>query len=175
MTEKKNGKKKKEEFPAEKIDRTFEGPEGFEDKTSDLAGFWDGELGFPIQGIPMDVNLSDSEIDTTKTSALVRFRLSTPATCLVDGNAAEVPAGQFVGVWYKPGMKDILDCAGIEVFMYLRGEKEIGKPSPMKTYSVKTKKGASGNRLVPVADYRKESRANTTVFDPEPQVGSAPF
>jgi len=166
--------KTKKELPPEVIKHTHDGPEGFEVKTSDLAGFWDGELGLPIQGVPLDVNLSDSEIDTTKTSALIRFRLTATTTCLVDGQPKELEADSNVGVWWKPGMKDLVDCAGVEVFMYMRGEKEIGKPSPMKTYTVKTKNGKAGGKLSIIGDYRKESRANNTVFDPEIQVLSAP-
>ena len=160
----------KTERAPEIIERNLEGPEGFEDKTSELAGFWDGELGNGIQGIPLDVSLSDSEIDTTKTSALIRIRLTKPTVCLVDNQPAEVEAGKCVGVWYKPGMRDILDCAGVETFFFQRGSREIGKPSPMKTYCFKTKGGKSGSRLVPVNDWRKDSRSNTTAFDPEPQV-----
>ncbi len=155
-TTKNNDKPKEEEFKA---------PSGYGSESTDVVGFWDGDKKKPIHGIPLFVNLSDSDIDATKASMLLFFRLVDP--CKVqsadgEGKMSERPEieakpGDIVGVWFSAGMRDVAMCAGRKTFMRHTHEKDVGKPSKLKVYKVMAEKGAP--KRVPVREDRRQESA----------------
>jgi hypothetical protein len=147
--------------PSKSSPATAEAPAGYTDQGDDIVGTWEYKDGHPIHFIPKHVKLSDSTIDKRKTSTLVFGELVD--ACKVhgrdeDGPGAEIVAepGDMVGIWYKPGMNKLKNLAGVKVWMICSGEKDVGKPSPMKTFTIKAE--ARGNRLLVDEDNRKESK-----------------
>lgn len=147
-------------------------PEGFQKRSYDIEHFWDWEKG-PIQGVALAVKLSDSNQDEEKPSALLFVKLSADAVCDHKDPATDekkegvvVPKGTIVGVWVKPGMRDVADCHNVEFFMAHEGQKQTGKANPMELFGVYTADDAP-RKLVPIiADNRKESKKAGTMFDP---------
>ena len=132
-------------------------PSGYTKRSDQLVGFWKPDAG-PIEFIPREVRLLDNHANPRQTSCLVIGDLLAP-TVLVSADGGEVRGlkGDKAGVWYKPGLKIVLDCAGIPTFICETGELDTGKPSPMKTYEVATKE-PHRRRLPLGGDYRKRSR-----------------
>lgn len=147
----------KEQF--ERLTATLNAPDDFNLKGGDLVGFWDSELS-PIQCMPLSVKLFDGQIEADKPSILLTVQLTKP--CAVrppseeGGEPFAAPPGSLVGVWYKPGMKSIRDLCGVEVWMKLVGEKDTGKPNPMKVYDITWK--TNGSRIPITDDLRDKSK-----------------
>lgn len=136
-------------------------PEGFEDASADLVGYWD--LVAPIFVIPLYITLSDSKLEPLKTSVLIHCKAVQDTKVIKDeetGEYVDVRAGDLVGVWYKPGMKAIGTCKDIPVYLYQDGELDTGKKNPMKVFKVGIKSGSPRVPLPIMADYRKTSRRN---------------
>jgi len=142
-----------------RLTATLNAPEDFTLKGGDLVGFWDSDL-TPIQCIPRSVKLFDGQIEPEKPSILLTVELTKP--CAVRPPAQEggapfaAPPGSLVGVWYKPGMKSIRDLCGVEVWMKQEGEKDTGKPNPMKLYDITWK--VNGVRIPVTDDLRDKSK-----------------
>lgn len=142
-----------------RLTSTLGAPADFDKKGGDLVGFWDSDL-TPIQCIPRSVKLFDGNIEAEKPSILMTVELTKPAGVRPpkdDGSAPFVaPTGSLVGVWYKPGMKAIRDLCGVEVWMKQEGEKDTGKPNPMKLYEITWK--VNGTRIPVTEDLRDKSK-----------------
>ncbi len=139
----------------------YQMPEGYEDASADLVGYWD--LKMPIHVIPQYITLSDSKLEPQKTSVLIHCKAVADTKVLKDEDAGEyidVKAGDLVGVWYKPGMKAIATCKDIPVFLFQDGELDTGKINPMKVFRVGVKTGSNRVPLPIMADYRKTSKRN---------------
>lgn len=152
-------------------------PEGFEQVGGDLQGYWESaspetrqkEATYgsdPVLFTPLFVTLSDSQIDSKKTSTLVHCRLEAPCTlrsAQKDEGYREFPAGTLFGVWTKPGMKALDQLAGARVWM--RNGIQVGKetiyfkdverPSPMVLFDIRAQ--GKGEKLKIQEDRRKES------------------
>lgn len=131
-------------------------PEGYLDRGTDLDGFWPGVE--PLHFIPHGRRVFDSSIDPTKTSTLVVGEL-VAATVLEHPETKQpfkAPVGAKVGLWTKSGMAALKDLAGVAVFMYPDGEKDVGRPSKMKVYKILSK--LAGKRLPVLSDYRMKSK-----------------
>lgn len=152
---------------AKKEEPGFELPKGYVQESTDVVGFWVGEKKRPIHGVPLFVNLSDSDIDESKPSALLFIRLVDPCkVCPADGEGKmkdreeiEAKPGDIVGVWFSAGMKDIAMAAGRKTFMVFTGEKDVGKPSKLKVYKVLCEKGEP--KRIPVREDRRSESAGT--------------
>jgi hypothetical protein len=143
-----------------RLTATLEAPADFDKKGGDLVGFWDSDL-TPIQCIPRSVKLFDGQIEADKPSILMTVELTKPAAVRPtkddeSGEPFAAPAGSLVGVWYKPGMKSIRDLCGVEVWMRQEGEKDTGKPNPMKLYDITWK--VNGTRIPVTEDLRDKSK-----------------
>lgn len=137
-------------------------PQGLQKQTDNVEGFWNPDKG-PIDFIPREVRLSDSQIDPKKPSCLIIGELLEPCELtLAENEPVDGAKGDKVGVWYKPGMSAIKVLGGERVFMFEDGTQDTGKPSPMKLYEVFSAK--KGKTLQVVADNRKESRNAPTAF-----------
>lgn len=156
-------KAEKEETMAQEQNNTpaFQMPEGFEDASADLVGYWD--LKAPIFVIPLYITLSDSKLEPLKTSVLIHCKAVQATKVLKDeetGEYIDVKVGDLVGVWYKPGMKAIATCKDIPVYLYQDGELDTGKMNPMKVFRVGIKQGSNRVPLPIMADYRRTSKRN---------------
>ena len=147
--------------------------------TSDVVGYWDSDGDFPITGIPeKGVIAIDSGIDKTKPSLLTKWKATVP-TVVKDSEDNEniCKAGDLVGVWYKPGMRDMRTLAGIEVTMARNPskDKDTGKGNPMKAFEIRA--SGTGELMRLTEDRREKSRGAKTVFDveqPPPPSASIP-
>jgi hypothetical protein len=148
-------------------------PEGFESRSSDIVGTWDTESG-PIRFIPTHAIVADGKkFDKTKPSCLIFGKLTVDTVLLAKGDEDDEKekiqgkAGDNVGVWAKPGMKDIANLCGVEVFMVRTPEKDkdVGKGNDMKTYLVASK--SNPNKPIPITvDRRDLSKGNRCILDP---------
>jgi hypothetical protein len=139
--------------------QTFKPPAGYTEQSSDIVGFWDGSGA--IHFIPRFVRMFDSNIDAKKSSTMLIAELVDP--CQVDKPGDEkvkekvlAGKGQQIGIWTKPGMSALKNLGGVPVYMYEEGEKDTGKPNPMKLYKVMSK--GRGQRLPIEGDFRKFSK-----------------
>jgi hypothetical protein len=139
----------------------YHAPEGYTRQTDEVKGFWDYALG-PLHFVPVRAILTDSQIEPQKTSVLIIGNLVDRATLSVkdpDDDDSDLQVigepGDVVGVWAKPGMRELKELAGEKVFLYYKGEKDTGKPNPMKLFEIFAK--SKGDPL-PVEDKRDKSR-----------------
>ena len=163
--------------PTKTIDDPDAPPDGFEQASGDLAGYWEtaspesrtSEEKYgsgPVLFTPLWVTLSDSELDNKKTSTLLHARLLKP--CLLrsankEEGYVEFPAGTLFGIWTKPGMKPLQTLGGSKVWMrngQQQGDKivyfkEIGKPSPMVLFDIRNQ--GKGDKLQVREDRRDKS------------------
>lgn len=152
-------------------------PEGFEQASGDLAGYWEtaspesrtSEAKFgsdPILFTPLWVTLSDSDLDNKKTSTLLHARLLAPAVLRSadkEEGYVEFSAGTLFGIWTKPGMKPLQTLGGAKVWMrngQQQGDKvvyfkDIGKPSPMVLFDIRNQ--GKGEKLQVREDRRDRS------------------
>jgi hypothetical protein len=144
-------------------------PEGFVTQSDDVVGYWNPEEA-PIRCIPRTAKIFDGNIEKSKPSILLIVQLTAP--CIVnlkkeegesEGEKVIAKVGDMVGIWGKPGMRAIRDLGGVEVWIRLSGEKDTGKPNPMKLFDVKA--SAKGSRIVVTDDSRKESKGVKTWMD----------
>jgi hypothetical protein len=156
-------------------------PVGYAQKTDDVVGFADLEKYGPLHGIPRGAKLSDGGIDPEKPSSFIIFELL--EDCEVNAKDGEtdivVPAkkGEMVGLWTKPGMKGLRSLCGCKVWIAYKGQKNIGKPSPMKVYDIRSPD--KGGATIPIIeDNRDKSRAEKTFLDSrltQSEVENLPF
>lgn len=132
-------------------------PEGYASVSGDVVGFYDEKS--PIHLVPFAVKLFDSKLEPNKPSALLFARLVEPAVVLakVDGSEpvpTQAEAGEIVGVWGRPGLAKLKEYAETPCFVVYKGEKDTGKPHPMKLFDVMTPKGSKPS-LVPVTEDKR--------------------
>ena len=135
--------------------------------TSDVIGYWNSDGDIPLTGIPeMGVVAIDSGIDKTKPSLLLKVKATLP-TLVVDQDDVEnvCKAGDLVGVWYKPGMRDVRTLGGIEVMIARNPskDKDTGKGNPMKAFEIRA--SGTGHLLRITEDRREKSASAQTIFD----------
>jgi hypothetical protein len=131
-------------------------PAEYKEQSSDIIGFWDSLSGDTIHMIPKGVRLLDSKIDPTKSSTLLVVELVEPISVEdPDGKSVIADKGDTIGIWTKPGMSDLKQLAGVDVYMYQQGTKEMGKGNPMYLYKVLSK--TKGTKLSVLGDFRKRS------------------
>jgi len=127
-------------------------------RSEDILGFWDEHCTTPLFFTPRSAKLSDSKIEPDKKCSTLVEGLAT-RDCQVfskDGEPLAAKVGDLVAVWAKPGMKALSNAAGVPVAMAYLGEKDTGKPNPMKLYDLRF--GVGGTPLTVSADNRKLSK-----------------
>jgi hypothetical protein len=143
-------------------------PKGYTDQSADVVGFYDEEIQSTIHFKPIEAVLSDSTIDASRTSILIFGELVEPCELIENaktGNVVHGKPGDMIGVWAKPGMRGLRNLCNTPVYMYPEGEKEVGKPNPMKIYKTMATKKTT---LVPIVeDRRDKSKHNATWLDPK--------
>lgn len=148
-------------------------PEGFQDRSSNIVGVWDPESG-PIQFVPSHAIVTDSKtFDKTKPSTLLFGKLTKPTILKTKGDEDDDDAvlvegrpGDLVGVWVKPGMRDIAGLGGVEVFMARdpSEDKDVDKGNDMKGFRIGSVK--TGTRIELSTDLRDKSKGTRCIFDP---------
>jgi len=138
----------------------FTVPEGFEEQTSDLAGTWAPEDGDSAELIPLYASVSDSSVEPTKPSVLITCKACKPVKPCKnrDGEPVTVAPNDLVGIWYKAGMKAIIELANSRILIGRDGELDTGKPSAMVVFRVYASRTAPRAPLELRNDWRKQSR-----------------
>lgn len=148
-------------------------PEDGKEVLGDVSGYWDPDKG-AIRFKPMSVKLFDNKVDSDKFSCLVLGVLT--ADCMLYVNDKEEdekvytkhPAGTAVGVFYKPGMRGIINRCGVDCYLKQNPEKDwvdTGKPNKMKTFKLVA---GDETHMIPITDdFRKDSLDYNTPFDPK--------
>lgn len=135
--------------------------------TSDVVGYWNSDSDLPISGFPeISVVAIDSSIDPRKPSLLMKWKVTLPTEISNSEGVSDIcKAGDLVGVWFKPGMRDVRDRGGIEVTMARdpSKDKDTGKGNPMKAYTIYA--NGIGQPLRITEDRREKSKTAETVFD----------
>ena len=147
-------------------------PKGYQKKNTDVSGYWSEDE--PIHFIPRSVKLMDGNQIASKPSIIIVGEL-VERTILFkkDVDPWEGNSGDVVGVWYKPGMKDIALSAGLKTWLDKDLDengnqrtvkmKKAGR-NPMKCYVVQSAPGKE-TRIPISEDTRKEARSALTPFD----------
>lgn len=142
-------------------------PAGYRKQAQDVAGYWDPEGG-PIHFVPRSVKMFDSNLESNKPSILIVGELIDAAPVNVkDDDSGEMAqttaqAGEAIGVWYKPGMRALVNLCDAKVWMYQSGERKTGKPNPMKLFSVSSP--GPNKKFGIVIDEREQSAGASTDF-----------
>lgn len=142
--------------------------EGFDEVSLDLVGFYDFKgAENTIFFVPIDVILMDSNIKKTQPAALIRARLVKPCkvkmAARAGGEIIQANKGDMIGIWYKPGMRNLATCAGAECQMYQEGSTDTSQPSEMLDFRIAKKHGQEGHKL-PIVEDRRDKSANESVF-----------
>lgn len=147
----------------------FDVDESFAVSTGDVIGYWDPEKS-ACMCIPRGVKIFDGNIDDRRPAMLLVCEATRNGIVIQrrdskedDWEHARTKKGDMIGVWYKPGMRGILNRGGVECKILLT-DKEIdtGKPNPMPVYEVKAAR--VGTSIPVLEDSRVESRHAKTPF-----------
>lgn len=142
-------------------------PEGFEPVSIEAIGAWKGEVGIWVK--PIGYTLSDSKPNPnipTRVQAVILAKLLAPGPVIPFGageNARPIMAkrGDYIAIFYRPGLRDILKCGGITTWLAPNGERAIeGRADPMKMFTVGRRTGQRGTplELLDDKDFRRETR-----------------
>ena len=160
------------------LEELFQGmlPKGAKERSSDIVGTWDPERSGPIACIPQHATVQDGKkFDKTKPMCLIFVTLTKPCMVAVKGDEdddderplKQANAGDMVGIWAKPGMRDIRMFCGAEVFLARdpSRDKDIGKGNDMKAFRVVS--ANDGGKLIPLSeDRRDKSKGTRCILDP---------
>jgi hypothetical protein len=133
------------------------------DFSSDVRGFWDHEG--VIKFVPTGYKSFPSRKFKNKMTTIIVGKALAPISGEDEKNQGiTIGAGDLVGIWYSPGMKELTSLYGSKVKMFRDGEKDVGQAQPMKVYRIQTQKGVKPAPL-----------PNLTVkgFTPSPTPGTA--
>lgn len=146
----------------------FEAPEGATEITGDIVGYWDFTKS-AIRCIPRSVKMFDGQLDPKKVSCLILAELTRAIPVQVKNDNEEnvyvkAPVGQMVGIWYKPGMRAIVNKCGKEV--YIKRDPKKDKITNKKMKDAKPMKGflvmaAPGGIKIPIIEDARDESALT--------------
>jgi hypothetical protein len=153
----------KKKRPILKID-DYQIPAEFQQVNLDIVGFWWEDC--IINCIPESVKLFDNKTEKLKPSALITARLTKGCEVVnKDGEVISAEEGQLVGIWGRPGMRDLRVLAGCRVAIVPDGEIEIkGKPNPMRAYKVYAHKEDEAKPLPVDLDKRDKSKNSECIW-----------
>lgn len=146
-------------------------PKGYEKKNSDPVGFWTEDE--PCHFVPRSAKLLDGTRVKERPSIMVIGELIEPTiVARKNEDPFEARTGDIIGVWYKPGMKDIAKLGNIKVWLDKDVDEKTGeqkttptKNGPMKLYTVDGEPGKKGV-LIPISEDTRVKAVNaTTAFD----------
>lgn len=121
----------------------------------------------PVHFEPLYVSLSDSSIkpgknEPWKQSALIHGRLLTrcrlrPAEKGSEDALRWYEEGTHIGIWAKPGMRELNSLKGVKVLLDHNGFKDIGQPSLMVDFKIRFKGKGEKLEVPPGEDRRDKS------------------
>lgn len=147
-----------------------EWPEGWEPVSIESVGAWKGEGRIFVK--PIGYTLSDSKPsvmnphERVRTQAIVICQVRSKKGIQVQGfglpkDAPPVVAkcGEYISIWYRPGLRDILRCGGIDVMLQDNGVQQTDR-GEMKKFHVVKRVGSRGEplQLLEDKDFRVETR-----------------
>lgn len=154
----------------------FQVPKGMQRVSSDVVGFYDPKIAQQdVHFIPREAVLMDGNAEAHKPSMLIFAELVSPCKIVEtskSGNIIDGKPGDMIGIWGKPGMKDMRDCCGEPVFMYPDTVKDTGKPNPMQVFAVHASKRTA---RIPISEDRREKSKSADTWLDVPKDGPAPF
>lgn len=142
-------------------------------RTSDIVGVWDPEISGPIVCIPRHAVVGDGKkFDRAKPSCLIFAELVRPIKVSTSREESEektfvdAVAGDLIGIWAKPGMKDIRGLCGVPVVMARdpRKDKDVDKGNDMKGFQVASL--VTGSMIPITEDRREKSKGVRCILDP---------
>lgn len=154
--------KKQNDVQEETIDRSK-----WKKQSSDVVGHWDGKG--ELLCVPHAAKIFDGSIEASKPSTLIIVELLAPCGITMGSQkkgtfkTGTAKKGDQVGVWYKPGMKAIVNLCDAPCSIIQSGERDIGKPEPMKLYEIASP--GPYKRLLLLEDAREESASAKTALD----------
>jgi hypothetical protein len=148
-------------------------PEEGQKVVGDVEAYWDPEKS-AIRFKPLSVRMFDSDMEPKRASYLITGITTSAARLYMtteekDDRGKKIrdynvyPAGTAVGVWYKPGMKGIVNRHNVDCYLKKSGEKDTGKPNPMTLFDLVADKET--NTIPVTEDYRDKSKDVKTPFD----------
>jgi hypothetical protein len=146
-------------------------PASHQNVSSELAGYWESAAqetrqaeakpgSPPVLFTPLFRTLSDSKLQKTKHSTLIHCRLEAPCTlrsAVEEEGFKTFPKGTMFGIWAKPGMRELMNLSGTEVWMSNAGFKDVGKESDMALYDIAAAAPDKGTKLRVKEDRRVHS------------------
>jgi hypothetical protein len=161
-------------------------PENYQNQGGDAKAFWDPDL-CAVLCIPKTAKLFDGNQDPKKPSMLIiaqlcarlPMRLAKEKDAPPDskGEVIVCNPGDMIGIWGKPGMRDIRDLAGVKTWIKKTDKRlDVGKGKPMVVYDVRAPE--RGERIPVVEDVRNKSAGVSTFLDvkvrPKADTGHSP-
>lgn len=147
-------------------------PEGFDTLDQSLDSMWTHDT--PLYVKPFGYTLSDNKLGQgaqKRVNVLIHCHLlqSVEAKSLNEETKDEILTfhpGATIGIWYKPGLRNLLLCHECETYVAPNGEKDVGQILPMKVFVVAKKRGQKSMGEMPcLGDYRKETRRQPLPWD----------
>lgn len=150
---------------------------GAKEHSSDIQGTWDSDdPSNPIICIPKYAAVGDGKkFDKSKPSLLIFVELVHPCRVNVksDNEDSEpvtemAPKGALVGIWGKPGMRDMRDFCGQTILIVRdpKKDKDIGKGNDLKGYRIGHT--TQPDKRIPILTDRRDASKGTRCFlDPE--------
>lgn len=142
-------------------------PEGYAEVADDIVGYWKPEFHAMIHVIPREAKIFDNSQDKTKVSTLIFCKLVDSAVLQSKneyGSEVKVEGkpGDTIGIWGKPGLRNkLINMAERDCFICISGEKEIGRQSPMITFSVRAK---GLGKPLPLTEDRRDKSKNAETW-----------
>ena len=141
-------------------------PEGYAEVAEDIVGFWNPDIYHLIHVVPKEAKVFDNKVDPTRVSTLILAKLVDAALLSAKDDdkqdiTVEGKPGDMIGIWGKPGLRQkLMNMANKDCFICPNGEKDVGRPQPMKLFSVRAK--GTGGPLPLVEDRRDKSKGAET-------------
>jgi len=137
----------------------FQLPEGFTQVNLDIVGFWNEDC--VLQCVPQDVKIFDNKVESIKSSALITAKVVEPLEVrTTDGELVKADVGMLIGIWGRPGLRELKVYGNCHVIIVPDGAIEIGKPNPMRAFKIYSNANNDAKPL-PVALDKREKSKNT--------------
>lgn len=145
-------------------------PPGWEPVSIESLGAWKGEGRIFVK--PVGYTLSDSKPslmrphERVKPQAVILCEVRSKNGISVQpfGQPKDAPpivakSGEYISIWYRPGLRDILCCGGIDTMLQDNGVKHTDR-GDMKKFHVVRRQGSRGEflQLLEGKDFRVETR-----------------
>lgn len=122
--------------------------------SSDVLGFWNGEGTIHFRPTSKKI-FKNKKFPDRDSVMIVGVALGKADLVTADGDELQASSGDIIGVWYSPGMRELLGLCDCKVKMKADGERDVGKGSPMKAYKIARSNSDTPRPLPTSYDYRR--------------------